>query len=44
MSCAIERGLASEKYEALCNFTYDELGNPSQLADLTAEADNVIGF
>lgn len=44
ISCAIGRGLVSEKYEALCSFTCGELGNPSLLADLIMEADNVIGF
>ncbi len=44
VSCAIGRGLVSEEHEALCSFTCGELGNPSQLADLIVEADNVIGF
>ncbi|MDX2439005.1 MAG: DsrE family protein [Desulfobacterales bacterium] len=44
VSCAIGRGLVSEEHEIICSFTCGELGNPSQLADLIVEADNVIGF
>ena len=44
VSCAIGRGLVSEKHELLCDFTCGELGTPPQLADLIVEADNVIGF
>ena len=44
VSCAIGRGLVSPEHEPLCDFNCGELGDPSKLADLIVEADNVIGF